>query len=91
MKSPVISLTTMVVTSLWASNAMANHGGWHFIDWFNHLMIILSKLFHQSHNSGGGGGSNAVPELDVVSAPLALALIAGIISIGLEIRRRQKK
>ena len=42
-------------------------------------------------NGGNGGGPIAIPELDSVGAPIALALVAGIGGLALERRRRQNK
>ena len=42
-------------------------------------------------NGGNGGGPIAIPELDSIGAPIALALVAGIGGIALERRRRQNK
>lgn len=43
----------------------------------------------KDYSSTGNGGGNPVPELDVAGLPLAASLLAGIIGIGLE-RRRKK-
>ena len=42
-------------------------------------------------NGGMGGGPTAIPELDAIGAPIALALVAGIGGIALERRRRKSK
>ena len=42
-------------------------------------------------NGGMGGGPTAIPELDALGAPIALALVAGIGGIALERRRRKSK
>ena len=42
-------------------------------------------------NGGNGGGPTAIPELDSLGAPIALALVAGIGGLAIERRRRQNK
>lgn len=41
--------------------------------------------------NGPGCGGNSVPELDGAMGPLAMAILAGVIGIGLERRRRKDK
>ncbi|MGB5706623.1 MAG: hypothetical protein WBM41_07300 [Arenicellales bacterium] len=63
-------------------------------------LILFIKLFLNIHNNhwdknGGGnggtnGGGNSVPDLSATSGPIALALLSGIIGIGIERRRRKK-
>ena len=44
-----------------------------------------------SSGNGGGGGGQSVPELDAAVGPLALALLGGVVAVGLERRRRKNK
>lgn len=44
-----------------------------------------------SSGGGSGGAGNGVPELSTTYRPIALALIAGIVLVGLEVRRRKRK
>lgn len=67
------------------------------------LIILIAALFpfslnlaHAGIDTDNGiiydrGDSTAVPELDELGAPIALALIAGIAGIAIERRRRNKK
>ena len=41
--------------------------------------------------NGPGCGGNSVPELDGAMGPLAVAILAGVIGIGIERRRRKDK
>lgn len=59
---------------------------------------VVSSALAQSQGVLCGGGSthslcggNSVPELDGAMGPLAMAILAGVIGIGLERRRRKDK
>ena len=59
----------------------------------------VHNMFHYvggSHSGGtaadsSGDGGQSVPELDAAVGPLALALLGGVVAVGLERRRRKNK
>lgn len=75
----VISFWITLYCSLMATSVHASHGGG-FWGWLEHFW-----------GHGGGGGGNAVPELNGAMGPIALALLAGIIGIAVERKRRKSK
>lgn len=65
-------------------------GGGNFHDFINWLVNFIRSIDWGNHGGHSGGG-NSVPELDTAAGPIAVALLAAIIGIGLERRRRAKK
>lgn len=92
MKKFALSTAAMLSTCLGTSNALASYGDGNLANWIQHLLAFFTRLFNHPHNPGGsgGGGGNSVPEIDVMVGPVAVAVLAGVIAIGVE-RRRNKK
>ncbi|MBO9474576.1 VPEID-CTERM sorting domain-containing protein [Shimia sp. R10_1] len=72
-----------------ASSAFAqSHSGWRW-DWswwqqfWNNYQASLG-------NSGGGGASNAVPEIDAGAGLLAVAAVLATLALAWELRRRSR-
>ena len=58
------------------------------------LLLLGTSAVYAGSSALNGGEVNpptAVPELDAIGAPVALALVAGIGGIALERRRRKNK
>lgn len=57
------------------------------------MCIGITNAFSWEPGCGpnGPGCGNSVPELDGAMGPIAMALLAGVIGIGLERRRRKNK
>ncbi len=92
MKKFYHTLLALLFTFIGTSNAFASFGDGNVASWIQNLIAHITRLFNHLHSSGGsgGGGGNAVPELDVMAGPVAVAVLAGVIAIGLE-RRKNKK
>ena len=92
MKKQIVA--TLFVASLLilnTSNVYASGGG-SLADWLHWLFNLIKSIDWGSHGGhSGGGGGNSVPELDLTAGPIAVALLAAIIGVGMELRRRGKK
>lgn len=55
--------------------------------------VVEPRLVGSRNSSepSGNGGHHAVPELDGSVAPIAIALVAGLVGLGLERRRRRSR
>lgn len=58
--------------------------------WWEQIVTWLCTNGYYCGGGGGGGSGNSVPELSVTAGPIAVAVIVGILAIGLERRRRRK-
>jgi len=76
-------LFVLVSLVLGGSDVYASAGGSGGFNWWEWLVN-----WWNNHNGGGG---KSVPELSASYLPVALALLAGILGIGIERKRRSKK
>lgn len=74
-----------------ASTVLALAGAAQALESVADLYEYVYKKYDKGGNGGNGGGPTAVPELDAIGAPIALALVAGIGGIAIERRRRKDK
>lgn len=65
------------------SDVYASHGGGGGFNWWEWVVNWW--------NNNGGGNGNSVPELSASYIPMAFAILAGILGIGIERRRKSKK
>lgn len=83
MKNKILMIFAVALFALGVSTAQATHYGDNGGD------INPCKLLQC--NGGTNGGGNRIPELDGAAAPIALALVSGILGLGVERRRRKNK
>lgn len=91
MKNKILMIFAVALFALGVSTAQATHYGDNGGGYNNGGDFDVCKYFPRKCNGGRNGGGNKIPELDGAAAPIALALVSGILGLGVERRRRKNK